>query len=84
MNYPPITFYFTLIQLAIGFVMAGVGFVLLFVGFGAISMPPDAMIAICLIAIAVKYLTDGAIQAMSAMSTNVEQEPLDEIKDVKV
>lgn len=84
MNYPGIQFYFTLIQLVIGFIMAGIGFILLFVGFVAVNMPPESMIAVCLIAIAVKYLMDGIIQTMSAMSTNVEQEPVELSKDVKV
>ena len=74
MSIPENTIY-TIIQLVIGCAMGFAGFALIFGVFALNQMPDKAMIALCLMAIAGKYLADGLIQAMSAMSTNVEPEP---------
>lgn len=74
MNIPENTIY-TVIQLVIGCAMGMAGMALLFGVFVINQIPDKAMIALCLICIAGKYLIDGLIQMMSAMSTNVEEEP---------
>ena len=66
---------YTIIQLVMGLVMGGAGLALLAGIFWISYIPTDAMIALCLLAISGKYLADGLIQMMSAMSTNVEEEP---------
>ena len=66
---------YTIIQLVMGAAMGIAGIALVFGVFWITYIPTDAMIALCLLAIAGKYLADGLIQMMSAMSTNVEPEP---------
>jgi len=65
---------YTVIQLVMGAVMGGVGLALLAGIFWIKYIPTDAMIALSLMAIAGKYLADGMIQMMSAMSMNVEDD----------
>ena len=74
MNGPTISFYYTIIQLAMGFVMGIAGIALLAGVFWINYIPQQAMLALFGIALAGKYLMDGIIQAMSAMSTNVEED----------
>ena len=68
---------YTIIQLVMGAAMGAAGAALLFGVFAVNQIPDKAMIAVCLICIAGKYLVDGLIQMMSAMSTNVEQEDVE-------
>lgn len=74
MNGPTVSFYYTIIQLAMGFVMGIAGIALLAGVFWINYIPQQAMLALFGIALAGKYLMDGIIQAMSAMSTNVEED----------
>ena len=74
MNGPTISFYYTIIQLVMGFVMSIAGIALLAGVFWINYIPQQAMLALFGIALAGKYLMDGIIQAMSAMSTNVEED----------
>lgn len=74
MNEPTVSFYYTLIQLAMGFVMGIAGIALLAGVFWINYIPQQATLALFGIALAGKYLMDGIIQAMSAMSTNVEED----------
>ena len=62
---------YTIIQLVMGIVMAAGGLALFA---GILLLTSEQAVAICLIAIAGKYLADGIIQLMSAMSANVEPE----------
>ena len=65
---------FTIVQLVMGAAM-GIGGIALLLGVFALNaVPVQAMLAVCLIAIAGKYIIDGLIQMMSAMSTNVKDE----------
>jgi hypothetical protein len=71
----PDTSLYTIVQLVMGGAMGIGGVALLFGVFVINTVPDKAMIALCLLAIAGKYLADGLIQLMSAMSMNVEPEP---------
>lgn len=71
----PDTSMYTIIQLVMGAAMGIAGVALLAGIFWINYLPLQATIALCLLAIAGKYLADGLVQMMSAMSTNVEPEP---------
>jgi hypothetical protein len=73
-NEPSLSFYYTIIQLVMGAVMAGAGLVLIAGVFWINYIPTQAMLALLALALAGKYLMDGIIQMMSAMGTNVEED----------